>query len=304
MTIEIGKIQTLTVLKATEIGVYLGENDPEKSVLLPKKQVPAGTKYGDRIEVFVYRDSEDRPIATVRRPAATVGEFAYLSVKSVTRVGAFLDWGLEKDLFLPYKEQEQNVRSGNKVMVYLYLDKSKRISCTMKLYDYLSPAEQGEYRKEDAMEGVVYRYTPDFGAFTAVLPKGKTLSAGASFDKLFFGLIPPSQVFRSFRPGDEIKGRVVRRRADGKLDLSERKRDHEQIDADAETVIRKIEEYGGVLPFSESAEPVLVRRELSMSKSGFKRALGHLYKNHRIRIEENEVILLPASDPKQSSGNH
>ena len=277
-----GKTQTLTVLRNTEIGVYLGENASDDGILLPKKQVPEGAKIGDQIDVFVYRDSEDRLIATVRKPAAEVGGFGWFRVKGVTKVGAFLDWGLEKDLFLPYKEQETAFKAGDTVCVYLYLDKADRICATTKLYDHLIPALDGDFKAEDRFTGYVYRTQKEFGAFVAVTKNG-------AFDQLYFGLIPASQVFQNYRIGEKVTGRIVRVRPDGKLDLSVRARAFEQLDADGELILKKIDEYDGELPFSESASPEIIKRELQMSKNGFKKALGHLLKAGKIEILEKTV---------------
>ncbi len=298
--IVIGKTQELTVLRESEHGLYLGNKaakrreigagaEEAESVLLPKGQVTDEMKIGAKVRVFVYRDSEDRPVATVRTPVAEVGQFAYVKVKSVTRIGSFLDWGLEKDLFLPYKETEEPLKSGDRVLVYLYLDKSDRISATTKLYSHLIGAEQTGYRKEDPFAGAVYRVNQEVGVFTAVCPKGELLTEGRAYTELYFGLVPPTQVFARYRVGDAVEGRIVRVREDGKLDLALRKRDFEQLEADGAAILRKMDEYGGTLPFSENASPELIKRELKMSKSAFKKALGHLYKGRKIRIGENEV---------------
>ena len=288
--IIIGKTQTLTVKRAVDFGIYLGTENSEETVLLPKKQVPSDTKIGDRLSVFVYRDSEDRPIATVNKPAAEAGMFAYLPVTGITKVGAFLSWGLEKDLFLPFKEQEGTVSKGDNVPVFIYLDKSERLAATMKLYDHLSPADEN-VREEDAFAGYVYRVQREIGAFTAVIPAAYdgTDSLYPAYDKLYFGLIPKSQVFKNYRSGEKVSGRIVRVRNDRKLDLSVRARDYAQLDADGEKILAKIDEYGGTLPFSEKASPEIIKRELEMSKNGFKKALGHLLKAGKIEIGETEV---------------
>jgi len=286
--IELGKKQKLTILRKTDFGVYLGLDEGTSSVLLPKKQVPEKAMIGDSIEVFVYKDSEDRLISTVNEPLVKLGEFASLKVKSVARVGAFLDWGLEKDLFLPYKEQEGSVYPGDQVAVYVYTDKSGRLSATMKLYDHLAPAEQGEFKEEDLFTGFVYRYTKGIGAFIAVIPKAESAEKTA-YERLIFGLVPDSQVFSYFKAGERISGRIVRVRKDGKLDVSDRKRDYQQLDADGERILKKLREYDGTLPFSDNASPEVIRRELGMSKNGFKKALGHLYKAGRVQIYENTV---------------
>jgi len=206
----------------------------------------------------------------------------------VAQVGAFLDWGLEKDLFLPYKEQEGSVYPGDRVCVYVYTDKSGRLSATMKLYDHLSPAEPGEFKEEDVFSGFVYRYQKGIGAFTAIIPKAESAEKKA-YGRLIFGLAPDSQVFRYFKAGERISGRIVRVRKDGKLDISDRMRDYQQMDADSERILQKIKEYDGTLPFSDNASPEVIKRELGMSKNGFKKALGHLYKAGRVKIFDNTV---------------
>ncbi len=152
--LELGKKQFLQVIKKVDFGVYLAENEnAEKSeqVLLPAKQVPADTSVGDKIPVFLYKDSSDRPIATVNKPLITLGKTAVLKVKEVGRIGAFLDWGLEKDLLLPFREQTGKVKPGDEVLVALYLDKSQRLCATMKVYHYL--VADSEYEKGDEVEG-------------------------------------------------------------------------------------------------------------------------------------------------------
>ena len=288
---RIGKTQTLTVIRTSEHGVYLGKKDGAEAVLLPKSQVPAGTKAGDELTIFLYRDSEDRPVATVKKPAAEVGAFAYLTVKSVTKVGAFLDWGLEKDLFLPYKEMEEPLKSGRNVMVFLYTDKSDRIAATTKLYEHLKPAPAKSFRKENPFSGAVYRVNPEVGVFGAVCPKAAALTAGQGYPELYFGLVPPSEVYSRFHAGDPLEGRIIRIREDGKLDLALRKRELEAIRSDAELILKKIREYGGTLPFSENVSPEIIRREFGLSKNAFKKALGHLYKERKIVIGEDEITL-------------
>ena len=285
--IRIGERQTLTVLREADFGIYLGPDHSDESVLLPKKQVPQGTKPGDRLPVFIYRDSEDRLIATVHEPYVRIHQFAYLMVHSVTRVGAFLDWGLEKDLFLPYKEQERSLKSGEQVLVYVYADKSGRLSATMRVYDWLSHVTGYEFEKDSPFTGIVYRVQPRIGAFTAVFEPGD--QDKTCFDHLYYGLIPQQDLFESYKAGDLIHGHVVSVRPDGKLNLSVRAVAYQQLEEDGAAILRKIEEFDGVLPFGEKASPEIVRRELHMSKSGFKRALGHLLKEGKIVTGDTEI---------------
>lgn len=270
--IRLGEKQTLSVLRAKDFGMYVGES--EEAVLLPKKYVPEGTRVGDTVEVFVYRDSSDRLIATTETPMLTLGQVGLLRVKEVGKIGAFLDWGLEKDLFLPYKEQTVQVRPGKSYPVALYIDKSKRLCATMKIYNYL--LAEAPYAKDETVQGIVYQVNPNFGVFVAV-------------DGKYHGMIPKKNAHGEFRIGDTIQARVVAVREDGKLELSMRERVQVQMAKDAETVMDALESYDGVLPFSEKASPEVIERELNMSKAAFKRAVGHLLKLKKIRIENHKI---------------
>lgn len=273
--IELGKMQTLTVQRVKEFGVYVGEEGSESSVLLPKKQVPEGKGPGDKIEVFIYKDSEDRLIATTALPKLSVGETAVLKVKEVGKIGAFLDMGLEKDLLLPFKEQTHKVRSGEMVLVSLYIDKSKRLAATMRVYSHLS--NESPYKKDDQVTGIIYEINENLGAFVAVNNK-------------YYGLIPKKEVFENYREGDEVTARVTKVREDGKLDLSPRQKAYIQIDTDAAAVLETIEtQFDGKLPFTDKADPELIKKEFSMSKNAFKRAVGHLLKEGKIKITENII---------------
>lgn len=274
--IELGKMQTLVVQRVKEFGVYLGEDaDGEVSVLLPKKQVPENTGPGDRIDVFIYKDSEDRLIATTAEPKLKVGETAVLNVKEVGKIGAFLDMGLEKDLLLPFKEQTHKVRQGEQVLVALYIDKSKRLAATMRVYSHMS--NESPYKKDDQVTGIIYEINENLGAFVAV-------------DNKFYGLIPRKEVFENYREGDEVTARVTKVREDGKLDLSPRQKAHIQMDTDSERVIEIIEtQFDGSLPFTDKADPEIIKREFSMSKNAFKRAIGHLLKEGKVKITENKI---------------
>lgn len=272
--IELGKKQKLTVVKEVEFGIYLGEE--KEKVLLPGKQVPEGTKKGDELEVFIYRDSSDRLIATVNTPKLLLGEVALLKVSDVTKIGAFLNWGLEKDLFLPFKEQTDKVKQGDDCLAALYIDKSGRLCATMKLYHYLRT--DSPYQKDDTVTGRIYEISGNFGVFVAV-------------DDKYSALIPKNQMYgkNDFHVGEVITARVSEVKADGKLDLSVRQKAYLQMDEDAGKVMAIIESFGGVLPFSDKADPELIRRETGMSKNEFKRAVGRLYKMRRIEIGENSI---------------
>ncbi|EEG72504.1 S1 RNA-binding domain-containing protein [[Clostridium] hylemonae] len=276
MTLEngLGKKQVLSVVKLVDFGVYLGTE--EEKVLLPKKQVPPGVKAGDKIEVFLYKDSSDRLIATTAEPALTLGEVAALTVADTGRMGAFLDWGLEKDLLLPFKEQTEKVAKGDRVLAALYVDKSRRLCATMKVYDRLRT--DSPYKKEDHVSGTVYEFSDNFGVFVAV-------------DDRYSALIPKREAFGSLKIGDKIEARVVKVHEDGKLDLSIREKAFIQMDADAAAIIKRMEEYGGALPFTDKAEPELIKKEFGLSKNAFKRAAGRLLKEGKIEIKENSIVM-------------
>ncbi|MCM1180215.1 MAG: S1-like domain-containing RNA-binding protein [Clostridium sp.] len=276
--IEIGKWQTLKMVRSKEFGVYLAEKEGDKdAVLLPKKQVPEGFQAGDEIEVFVYLDSSDRPIATVNRPFITLSEIAKLSVASVGNIGAFMDWGLEKDILLPFKEMVGKVREGKEYLVYMYMDKSSRPCVSMKLYEHLRT--DSPYEKGDEVEGYVYQINDRLGAFVAV-------------DNCYQGLIPKQELHQKLHVGDVVKLRVSNVREDGKLNLSLAKLAYQQMDDDSEMVYQAILSYDGVLPFTDKASPEIIEREMGLSKNAFKRAVGRLLKQKRIEIREKSIAIV------------
>ena len=271
---QLGRKQELFVVKAVDFGVYLGEEinaGMDDRVLLPKKLVPENVQLGDKVEVFLYKDSKDRIIATTKMPALMVGEVGRLTVSQVTKIGAFLDWGLEKDILLPYKEQTKKVYEGEEILVALYIDKSKRLAATMNVYEYLS--KDSEYQKDDMVTGTVYQVSEEYGAFVAV-------------DDQYSALIPKREIFGEVRVGDTLKSRVTGVKPDGKLDLSIREKAYIQIEKDAQKVLAIIDSFDGVLPFTDKANPEVIKRETQMSKNEFKRAVGNLLKNGKIEIKE------------------
>ncbi|MBM6855105.1 RNA-binding protein [Mediterraneibacter glycyrrhizinilyticus] len=269
---KLGEIQVLTVVKTVDFGVYLG-NDEER-VLLPKKQVPEGIEVGDPVEVFLYKDSSDRMIATTREPKLTLGKLAVLEVVDVGRVGAFLDWGLEKDLLLPYKEQTERVEKGDRCLVGLYIDKSERLCATMKIYPMLRT--DSPYKKDDMVTGTVYGRNRDYGVYVAV-------------DDQFSAMIPKREVYGKLQNGQQIEARVMAVKADGKLDLSVRGKIPQQMDKDAQILLERLEKNGGRIPFTDKASPEEIRQEFDMSKAAFKRAVGRLLKENKIEIGETEI---------------
>ena len=277
--LKLGEKQTLEIMKKVEFGVYLknlSDENGEERVLLPAKQVPAGVGIGDKVEVFLYKDSKDRLIATTNTPFLMMGEVKVLKVAQVGKMGAFLNWGLEKDLFLPFREQTGKVREGDECLVSLYIDKSSRLCATMKVYHKLSLSSP--YKKDDRVEGLVYEISDNFGAFVAV-------------DDQYSGLIAKKEFYGNVKVGDRISARVVSVKEDGKLDLSIREKALTQILIDAEKVLDVIESFDGVLPFNDKANPEVIKREMQMSKNEFKKAVGHLLKSGKIEITEKSIRL-------------
>lgn len=274
--INLGEKQKLTVVKKVEFGVYLAESKEtaEDRILLPVKQVPENTAVGDEIEVFVYRDSKDRMIATTTSPKLTMGDVAELTVSQVTKFGAFLDWGLEKDLLLPYKQQLFRVKEGDNVLVSLYIDKSGRLCATMNVYQNLRA--DSTYKKDDQVTGRVYTISEEFGAFVAV-------------DNIYSALIPKKEMYGQVRAGEDITARVTEVKPDGRLTLSIRDKAYIQIEKDAQEILSIIDSYDGVLPFNDKVSPEIIKRETGMSKNEFKRAVGNLLKAQKIEITDKVI---------------
>ena len=236
--------------------------------------MPEGSRIGDKVTVFVYRDSKDRMIATVREPKLLMGQVAELEVVQVGQVGAFLDWGLEKDLMLPFKQHRGKVKQGDRVLVSLYIDKSSRLCATMNVYENLRT--DSPYRKEDKVTGRVYDISDNFGAFVAV-------------DNLYSALIPKKELYGNVELGKDVQARVVQVREDGKLTLSVREKAYLQMDKDAEKILSILDSYDGVLPFNDRVSPQIIKRETDMSKNEFKRAVGRLLKEGKIEIGEKVI---------------
>ena len=272
---RLGEYQELEYIKRVDFGIYLAESQrAEERVLLPAKQVPEGIKLGDKVRVFLYKDSRDRLIATTNEPKLSMGEIRPLEVKECGKIGAFLDWGLEKDLLLPFKEQTAKVKKGDEVLVALYVDKSGRLCATMKVYEKLRT--DSPYKKDDHVEGIIYETSDNFGVFVAV-------------DDCYSALIPKREAFGRLRVGDRVSARVLKVREDGKLDLSVREKAFLQMDEDAALIMKRMEEYGGKLPFNDKADPELIKQEFGLSKNAFKRAVGRLLKEGHIKISEKNI---------------
>lgn len=271
--IELGKTQCLNVVKITDFGVYLGTE--EEKVLLPKKEVPEDTEVGDAFTVFVYRDSSDRLIATTRKPKIELGKTAVLKVSQTGKIGAFLDWGLEKDLLLPFKEQTTHIQEGNECLVALYIDKSNRLAATMRVYDYLSC--DSHYVKDSAVTGRVIEVNPDYGVYIAI-------------DDKYFGMVPKYEAFGDFKIGDIVYGRVSKVRDDKKLSVSLKQKAYIQMDEDSRIVFDEIKKNGGSIPFTDKASPDVIKAYFKMSKNAFKRAVVRLLKEGKIEIKETSIV--------------
>jgi hypothetical protein len=278
--IKLGEMQELEVAKKVDIGVYLKSEDnekPEDRVLLPIKQVPADTKIGDKIKVFVYRDSNDRIIATVKKPKITMGEIAPLKVVEMSRIGAFLNWGLEKDLFLPFKEQIGDIKLNGEYMVGLYIDKSDRLCATMNLFKVLRT--DSPYKVNDNVKGTVFSLKRGLGAMVAV-------------DGKYLGLIHEGEIVKPLHPGQSVEVRVSNIKEDGKLDLSLKDAPRLQIDKDGEKILKVLIKNKGSLSLNDDSSPEEINKILGMSKSSFKKAAGRLMKRSVIIMTKNGIKML------------
>ena len=271
----LGTFTRLHVIRKTKYGVVLSSGKlPQLEVLLPNNQVRPETETGDFYEVFLYKDSEDRLIATTQQPYLSLGELAVLTVKDVTNIGAFLDWGLAKDLFLPFKEQTTKLHAGDSVLVTLYIDKSERLCATMHVYNLLST--ESNYKKGDNVHGRIYEILDSFGAFVAV-------------DDRYSALIPHNEMTRELHVLDEIDARIKDITPEGKLTLSLQEKIKQQMGKDAELIYGRLEQAGGFLPFHDKSSPEIIKREFQMSKAAFKRAIGRLLKEKKIKQTENGI---------------
>lgn len=285
--IRLGQAQNLKINRIVEFGAYLESvsdnaseietKDKKEAVLLPIKQLPKSAQVGDVLNVFVYRDSSDRLISTVNIPSISIGEVAVLKVKQLTKIGAFLDWGLEKDLFLPYKQQTYKVKEGDLIPVSLYIDKSDRLCATMKIYHYLKNDNAG-YNVDDIVEGFIYEISDRFGAFVAI-------------DYKYSALIPAKEIYLDLKAGELIKARVQGIMPDGRITLSIRQKSYLQIDADSQKIYEMLEKKG-FLPYHDKSDAKAVKEKFAMSKNEFKRALGRLYKERKIVIKEDGIYLV------------
>ncbi|WP_108650508.1 CvfB family protein [Dongshaea marina] len=273
--IEIGKMNTLTVLKEVSFGVYL-DGKQLGEILLPRRYVPEGCEPGQRVEVFIYLDSEDMLIATTQKPRACVGEFASMRVKSLTKVGAFLDWGLDKDLLLPFGEYKQSLEEGRSYLVYVYLDNSERLCATTKVDRYLDKTP-ATYVPGEAVDLVIADKTE--------------LGYKAIVNGEHWGVLYENELFRRVKRGYRTKGFIKKVRDDGKIDLTLEKPGYLRLDEVGQAIIRRLEINDGFLPLNDKSDPESIRDAFGISKKVFKNSIGSLYKQRLIRIEADGIYL-------------
>ncbi|MBI3592305.1 MAG: GntR family transcriptional regulator [Nitrospirae bacterium] len=272
---DIGKFNRLKVKKEVDFGVYLDSDAGE--ILLPKRYVPKGTRIGDELDVFVYKDSEDRTIATTLTPKAVVGDFAYLRVKDVNRNGAFLDWGIEKDLLVPYSEQSKKMEAGGKYIVRVFLDeRTGRITATTKINRFIEKEDILVCEGED-VDLLVYQFT-DLGIKVII-------------NNRYFGVLYRNEVYQKLNIGDRIKGFIKKIREDRKIDVSIKRTGPEDIEASMKLILKELKDRRGFLPLGDNSPPGLIREMLRMSKRTFKKAIGGLYKEGVIELKEDGIKL-------------
>ncbi|MGN0212385.1 MAG: S1 RNA-binding domain-containing protein [Muribaculaceae bacterium] len=272
--IGIGKTNSLEIARRTEQGLYLND-DCGNEVLLPNRYITDDMNIGDTIDVFVYNDSEDRPIATTERPYAQVGEFALLRVKAVNSIGAFLDWGLIKDLLVPFREQKMRMVAGRSYIVYVYVDdESRRIVASAKLDKFLDN-KIPEYKFRQKVDILVARRT-DLG-FKVVV------------DNLFWGMIYHDEIFHDVNIGERYKAFIKAVRPDGKIDLKLGDREVRRVKSLADVIMEYIDNNGGSMKLTDSSSPEMIRAVFNCSKKDFKKTLGFLYKAKKIVITPQEV---------------
>lgn len=283
---NVGEKQELIVQRIKPHGAYLApepESNPEEDVLLPRKEVKDFMKPGTTVEVFVYRDSEDRLIATTKTPHILPGEIKQLRVKDTTKIGAFLDWGLEKDLLLPFAEQIGKPKKGEQVLVRLYTDKSDRLCASQKITPALK--KTSDYQKNDWVKGRIIGRHPKIGAFVAV-------------DDAYEALLPAKNIYRALEPGSVMEFRVQQIQEDGRMVLSLKEQTSVAMDTDGELILDELRNNNGFLPFNDKTDAQVIQDVFAMSKSSFKRAVGRLLKKEEIRFSKGGIAL------NQKGGQH
>ncbi|MGB3949355.1 MAG: S1-like domain-containing RNA-binding protein [Bacteroidia bacterium] len=276
MLIQIGTYNELEVIKQMDFGIYLKEGDIE--ILMPTKWVPTGTKIGDRLNVFVFRDSDDRLIATTVEPYATANTFAFLEVKQVNDIGAFLDWGMDKDLLVPFREQAYRMEAGNSYVVFVYVDETtNRLVASTKLKKFIEK-EPNTIQPNDIVNLLIYSETP--------------LGFNAIINNLYTGLIYKNEIFENIRIGDKLKGYIKNIREDGKIDISLQKSGFELVDDVKWRLLSILKQNNGFLPLHDGSSPEEIKQKLQISKKAFKKAVGALYKEQLIKLNKEGIELV------------
>ncbi|MFA7555456.1 MAG: S1-like domain-containing RNA-binding protein [Spongiibacteraceae bacterium] len=272
----IGLFNQLSVVRNSEFGVYL-DGEQLGDILLPNRSVPEGCKIGDELNVFIYLDSEDRLVATLDKPLVMVGEFAWLTVLSVTNVGAFLDWGLPKDLLLPFAEQKYPPEVGRRVMVRVYLDNSNRLAASTRIDDFL------EEESDDFVAGQ---------EVDLLITDSTDLGYKAIVDNSHWGVLYSNELFQNISKGQRIRGYIKRIREDRKIDLTLDKPGFERIPGVAEQILATLKEHDGFMLLTDKSSPETIRSLFKVSKKVYKKAIGTLYKQRLIDIEEKGIRLI------------
>ena len=273
---EIGVFNNLRVIKEVDFGVYLDGGEHEE-ILLPRRYVPEDCKVDDNIKVFIYLDSEDRFIATTETPYAMVGDFALLKVIAVESVGAFLDWGLLKDLLVPYSEQSTTMEIGKSYIVRIYVDKqSNRIIATMRLDRYLDN-DPGNFHAGQEVELLICNQT-DIG-YKAII------------NGTHWGVLYSNEVFQPLKSGQKTKGYIKKVREDNKIDLSLHKPGYERVDDITDTILNILKEKGGFISVTDKSSPETIYKLFGVSKKTYKKAIGAIYRKRLITIENDGIRL-------------
>lgn len=276
--LNIGNYNTLKIIKILSFGAYL-DGGEGKEILLPTRYVPNGAQVGDEVEVFIYHDNEGRLIATTLHPKAVVGEFAFMQVKSVNTTGAFLDWGLMKDLLVPYKEQKLTMREGKWYLVYVRLDHvTGRIMASARIEKFLNNIPP-KYKFNQEVDLLVADDT-EIGYKVIV-------------NNLHWGMVYHNQVFQRLEKGEHLKGYVKEIREDDKLDISLAPLGYQKVDGVAQTILQALQVQNGFLPVHDKSDPEVIYSLFRCSKKAFKQAIGTLYRQHRIALEPDGIRLIP-----------
>lgn len=276
MAIELGRFNHLEIVKEVDFGLYL-DGGEEGLILLPSRYVPYTYEIGQKIDVFVYLDNEERLIATTLKPYVQVGEFACLQVAWVNKFGAFLDWGLMKDLFCPFREQRRKMEVGHRYIIHAHVDEdSFRIMASAKVENFLSK-EMPPYAPEDEVDLMIWQHT--------------NLGYKVIIDNKFQGLVFENQVFRRLEPGDKMKGYIMQVREDGKIDVSLQRTGRQQTEEFADTLLKYMERNGGRCYLHDKSPAEEIYERFKVSKKVFKKAVGDLYKRRLIEITDQGIRL-------------